>query len=252
MNSRGWAGRSPAPVRPGPRVAPAPVEPAQPALALRVLGVLVMLVLAGLLVTWGIDLGRRIGGIGGAGPAAAAAPPQAELDKVTAERDQLAVDAAAMLSEQKKTATQIKALEVENGKLSGDLELVESLVAPPPPGAGLLIRGVRARMLAPDRLHYVLLLAHGPRKGQPHFDGQLQLSVAMQVDGARQVIEFPGRDGADGAQYGVRVQRYQRLDGVLAVPRGAQVKTVQVRLLERGRVLAQQLATVKETPHVRP
>lgn len=251
MNSRGWAGRAPVPARPGPRAAPA--EPVQPALALRVLGVLVMLVLAGLLVTWGIDLGRRIGGIGGAGPAtvAAASPQQAELDKVTAERDQLAVDAAAMLSEQKKTATQIKALEVENGKLSGDLELVESVLAPPP-GAGLLIRGLRARMLAPDQLHYVLLLAYGPKKGQPHFDGQLQLSVAMQVDGGRKVIEFPGREGADSAQYGVQVGRYQRLDGVLAVPRGAQVKTVQVRLLERGQVLAQQVATVKDTPHVRP
>jgi hypothetical protein len=214
--------------------------------------VLVMLVLAGLLVTWGIDLGRRIGGIGGAGPAVAAAPSQAELDKVTAERDQLLVDAAAMLSEQKKTATQIKALEVENGKLSGDLELVESVLAPPPSGAGLLIRGLRVRMLAPDQLHYVLLLAHGPKKGQPHFNGQLQLSVALQVDGGRKVIEFPGREGADSAQYGVQVGRYQRLDGVLAVPRGAQVKTVQARLLERGQVLAQQVATVKDTPHVRP
>lgn len=117
-------------------------EPAAPyALGLRMLGVAVILVLAGALVVWGADLGRRIGVLSGADPQLSEAQTirllQNELTKLTVERNQLIkaeADAAVALQQ---SATQIKALELENTRLGNNMEALETqLAAEKKPHAG--------------------------------------------------------------------------------------------------------------------
>ena len=231
-----------------------PMEQQPAPLALRVLGVLVMLVLAGLLAWWGVDLGRRLFGAshGELSVEQRLALAQADLTRITLERDQLLAAGDSKAAAGKQTAQtddQIKSLEVENSKLVADLALAESLIPAEKPGTPLTIRGLQAELTAPDQLHYVLVLTRGEKKSKPQFSGQLQLALTVQQDGKTMVLQFP--EAPDDPQYKVVVQRYQRLDGVKPLPAGVTVSAVQVKLLENGQIVAQQSSTVKDA-HVRP
>lgn len=221
-------------------------------LVLRVLGLLAMAGLAALLVTFGIDLWHRLGNIGvdpGPSEQQQIASLQLELSRITVERDQLA---AATTANPAQGAIQIKALEVENSKLNTALSLAESLIPAEKAGAGLMIRALQAERLAPGQLHYVVLLSHGAKKTQPHFAGQMQLAVMTVQDGVQHVLEFPAEKSDDAARYEVTVSRYQRLDGMLALPAGAAAQVLRMRFIENGKVVAEQSSSVKESTDVRP
>lgn len=221
-------------------------QPGAQSLALRVVGIAVILVLAGMLVMWGADLGRRLGWWQGDN---AAEPPvlaalQSELTRVTAERNTLAADrrtasAAAEQAQQKMTA-----LAAENGRLRGDLTLVESLMPVDPAGSGLAVRALRAELVAPNQLHYVLVLGYGASKKQASFDGDLQLAVTLKKGTSTVVLQFPQENGADADRYHMTVTGYQRLDGQLTLPAGTEAQSVEVRLRTHDRVVRQQVADV--------
>ena len=116
-----------------PAAAPSGEAAVPYSLALRMLGVAVILVLAGALVVWGADLGRRIGVLSGAEPQLSEGQTlrllQNELTKLTVERNQLIkseADAAVALQQ---TATQIKALELENSRLGDNIVTLEAQLA---------------------------------------------------------------------------------------------------------------------------
>lgn len=227
-------------------------------IVLRVLGLLAMAGLAALLVMFGIDLWHRLGNIGvdqGPSEQQQIASLQLELSRVTVERDQLAAAAPANPA-QGQMATQIKALEVENSKLNTALALAERVLAGEKAGPGLAIRALQAEMVTPGQLHYVVLLSHGATKNQPHFAGQMQLAMMMVKGGVQQVFEFPAQlpaeKSSDAARYDVKVLRYQRLDGTLTVPDGATVQLLRVRFVDKGKVVAEQSSSVKESADVRP
>lgn len=215
-------------------------------LALRLLGIAVVLVLAGVLVVWGIDLGQRLFGAGAAGPDAPAAHASAELERVSAERDALLVEKGRVAAD----AGRLAALEAENGKLAADLALLESLLPPVKPGAGLVIQGMQARMATPRQLHYTVLLGYGAVKGQPRFDGRLHLALTVSKDGQRTLLEFPGAQG--GERYDVAVQRNARFDGTLELPDGAVAGALQVSLASKGKVVARQTVGVDELSKAGP
>lgn len=209
-----------------------------------------------------MDLGRRLGWL----PPPAVPPEVAQqlvslrgaLARMSNERDRLAVAGAAASAAggtadaaNKQTETQIKALKVENSKLTEDVGLLESLLPAPRAGAGLRILAFQAEMLTPTELHYVLLLTHGAGREESQFNGRLELAITMLRGADSQVLTFPERADS-AAQYGVTVRRYQRLDGMMSVPDGARATAVQVRLLEKGRAIATQSTTVKDTHHVPP
>jgi ABC-type transporter Mla subunit MlaD len=230
-------------------------EQKRPPLPVRVLGVVVMLVLAGMLVMWGIDLGKRIigAGSGETDPAAQAALGlQDELAKVNAERERLDAAGAAATAALKEAQGRIQALQADNSQLAGDLELTESQLPPEKAGAGPAIRGLRANMVSPTQLQYGLLLAYGAKKARPVLNGQLQFAVTLVQDGKKRVAEFPPEKDADGPQYVVKVQSRQRLDGMLELPPGARADSLQVSLLDKGQVVARLSTTVKDISHVSP
>lgn len=227
-------------------------------LFVRVAGVAVMVVLAGLLLVWGVDLGRRIfaAGAGEADPAepatAATAALQAELSKVSAERDRLDGAAAAASTALKQAQANLEALQAENAQLAGDLAMEDGQLPEEKAGAGPRVLALRAAMVTPTRLQYGVLLAYGGKKARPVFDGRLQLTVTAAKDGQSRLLEFPNGKLADAPQYVVNVQQHQRIDGVLDLPDVGNVTALQVRLLDKGQVVASRSVDIKEVAHVRP
>jgi len=224
-----------------------PVRP----LAVRALGVLMTLALVGVLLVWGVDLGRRLLGAshGELSAEQQLAAAQADLTKLTLERDQLLAAADGKSSANKQTESQIKAQQVENSKLTADLALVESLLPAEKPNAPLTIRAAQAEMPAPTQLRYVVLLARGANQAKPQFSGRMQLELMVEQDGKNTLLELPQQAG--DAAFQVVLERYLRIDGVRELPPGATVKALQVRLLEQDKIVAQQSITVKDN-HVRP
>lgn len=209
----------------------------------RGLGLAAVLVAGGVLVMWGVDLGKRVVGVsqGESGPTVAKqlAASELELARVSAERDEL----AAKLKAAPATAPAATASDAELAKLNADLALLEEALPPAKAGSGLVIRGMQARMAAPRLLHYTVLLQYGAKKKGPSaFAGRLKLAVAVILDGKKAVLEYP-KEGAE--RYDLKIDRYQRIDGTLEVPEGAKVVAVKVSLSEKGKVIADETTTVR-------
>lgn len=229
-----------------------PDQQAQPRpLALRLLGVAVTLALLALLIVWGVDLGKRLLGAshGELSVEQQLAAAQAELTKLTLERDQLLAAADGKSSASKQTESQIKLQQLENSKLAADLALLDTLVPADKPNTPLSIRGAQAALLTPAQLHYVIVLSRGANKSKPQFSGRLQLELMVEKDGKNTLMELPQQP--DDAAFQVVVQQTLRRDGDVELPPGSTAKALQVRVLEQDKVVAQQSITVKEG-HVRP
>lgn len=172
-----------------------------------------------------------------------------QVQSLQRERDQLRSKADAAESAihiehsmQQQLASQIKELEAENGRLKDDLAFFESML---PTGTGLkevAIQRLEGELLAPNRLRYRLLVRQGARDHR--FSGTLQLAVTVQQHGVSTVLVFPRHDEVDVDKYKLEFKYYQRVEGVLNVPEGAVIKAIQARVLENGKVRAQQSANL--------
>jgi hypothetical protein len=223
------------------------MEEARAPLLARVLGLAAVLVGTGVLVVWGVDLGKRVIGVsqGESGPSVARqlAASELELARVTAERDELAARLKAASAAPAASAPAAAGDAAELAKLNADLALLEEVLPAPKPGSGLVIRGMQARMVSPKLLHYTVLLQYGARKKGPSaFDGRLKLAVTVAQDGKTSVLEYP-KEGAE--RYDLKVDRYQRVDGTLELPEGAKAEAVKVSLSEKGKVVASEATAVR-------
>ena len=219
------------------------MEQVRAPMLVRVLGLAALLVAGGVLVMWGVDLGKRVIGVskGESGPTVARqlAATELELARVSAERDELAAKLKAIPA----AAPAPAASDAELAKLTADLALLEEALPPAKAGSGLVIRGMQARMAAPKLLHYTVLLQYGAKKkGSSAFNGRLKLAVAVIQDGKKAVLEYP-KEGVE--RYDLKVERYQRVDGTLEVPEGAKVVAVKVSLSEKDKVIADETTTVR-------
>ncbi|HMN81421.1 MAG TPA: hypothetical protein PKA20_16020 [Burkholderiaceae bacterium] len=178
-------------------------------------------------------------------------------DKLTAvldERARLALIANSADSQVKveqsateRLAAQLRLLEAENGKLKADLAYLESLLpAPEVTGEGAVaIRRFQVEAGdAPNQLHYRALLAQGGR-AEREFSGSFQLVVAAEsMLGKAANWTWPEAGSADARdRTRLHFKRFQRVEGSVDVPVGVRVRSVQLRVLERGVVRAQQSAT---------
>ena len=227
-------------------------------IGLRAGAIALAIVLSGLLLMWGIDLGRRIiNGASHATSAAAATPTpatqiaalQAELTRAEVERARLAaiVDKSAKDGElSERLSIQIKSLEVENSKLIDDLAEFASQLPALKAGATLAMHRAEAELIATNQLHVRLLLTAAAKST---LGGQLVLALVGEQGGAAQTLAFPGVAG-DPA-YVVGPGKFQRVDVTLALPDGFTVKSLSARVLEKGQVRLQQAVPLRSAYHVR-
>lgn len=170
---------------------------------------------------------------------------KAQVETLTAERDQFSATVNAAESQlniersaQKQMATQVKTLEAENTRLKEDLAFFESLLPNATGPQGVTIRRLKIDQIAPNQVRYRLLVMQGG-KGDQLFSGNLQLSVAALQDGKNAMINFPDGNPAEQDKFKLSFKHYQRVEGVLTLPEGATTKLVQARVLEKGQIRAQ-------------
>lgn len=224
------------------------IEPQWPWPARLVL-LLAVLLLCGVSAWYAYGLGR-----GAAGPGGTAGSAQ-RIEQLQREREKLQTDANAAESKwnieraaQQQLLKQVKTLETENVRLKEDLAFFESLMPAEGGPRGLAIRRMNVDSPAQNQVRYRVLVMQGG-KGDIEFNGTLALFVTGLQAGKSVTLTFPDPK-AMGAQpdaeaFKISFKRYQRLEGVITVPDGMQVRSVQARVLERGQMRAQQSANLQ-------
>jgi hypothetical protein len=218
---------------------------------LRVAFIGIVLGLGGAVAMWTYDLGRNITGFNPGAINQRLTLLKEQVEKLSSERDQFSTTVNAAESQlniersaQNQLAEQVKVLETENTKLKEDLTFFESLL-PADSGKGIAIRRLKADLVAPNQLQYRVLVMQGGRgKGKPDFVGNLQLAVTVVQEGKSVMMMFPSGNSGEVDKFKLGFKHYQRAEGVLTLPDGASVKTVQARILENGQIRAQQSANL--------
>lgn len=178
---------------------------------------------------------------------------KSELEGVNAERLRLEaiVNSADSQIKVEQTAAsrlvgQIKSLEQDNARLKSDVAYFESLL----PAAGQSDAGVSIRRFEVmqeaqgSQLRYRALVLQGGRQ-EKEFSGSVQLVVATMNAGKPVNWTWPDQAGPEMRDRGrLSFKRYQRLEGVIDLPAGSTVRSVQLRVLEKGVVRAQQAASL--------
>ncbi|HTN65743.1 MAG TPA: DUF6776 family protein [Burkholderiaceae bacterium] len=210
---------------------------------------LLLLALALAIALWAYRMGRDFSGFDPAAAKQHIAQLTQQVKQLQLERDQLhsSVDASESRitieqAAQQELAIQIKTLEAENAKLKEDLAFFESML---PTGTGtqdVAISRLEGELEAPNRLHYRLLVRQKVR--QQGFRGNLQLSLTVVQHGTTTVLQFPQANAGDADKYRLEFKYYQRVEGVLSVPEGAVIKAISARVLEQGKLRAQQSTTL--------
>lgn len=211
---------------------------------LRAVFIAIVVGLGGAMAMWAYDLGRSFTGIRPVATTAELAEVQAQLKATSDERDRFETTVNAAESQlnierslQAQLARQIKTLESENTKLKEDLSFFESLLPTDTGAQGITIRRLKAELTEPTQLRYRLLLMQGGKVARD-FGGNYQIIVALVQEGKSAMISFPKPDEAD--KFKLSFKHYQRVEGEVSIPAGAVVKSVQIKVLEKGALRAQQ------------
>lgn len=199
----------------------------------------------GAIALWTYDLGRSFA----FGPKFSAKQVQLlqkQIELISAERDQLASTANTVESKeniekstQKQLTEQVKALTTENLKLKDDLVFFESLMPSSTGAEGITIKRIKAEMQGPGQLRYQILVMQGG-KGNRDFGGEVQLTLTLVQAGKPAMMQFPDAKAGESGKIKLLFRHYQRLDGVITLPDGATVKTVLVKVMDKGQQRAQQ------------
>jgi uncharacterized small protein (DUF1192 family) len=213
---------------------------------LRILYLAIAVGVGGAMVLWGYDLGQDLAGFSPRLAKEQLTALKEEINILRAERDQFSATANAAESRiniarsaQNQLVTQVKALEAENIKLKEDLAFFESLLPADSGKQEVSIRSLKVDVVAPNELHYRLLIMRGGRRSK-EFVGNLQLAVTISKDGNSAMINFPEGKNDDAGKFKLEFKHYQRVEGILTLPDGAVMQAVQARVLEKGQIRAQQ------------
>ena len=132
-------------------------------------------------------------------------------------------------------AKQVKVLEEENARLKEELAFFESLVPGERKEDRLTIHRFKVEPNGmPGEYRYRMLVYQGTARESHEFQGSVQLVVTLQRESKNVIVTLPEGRGASDPNYKLSFRRVQRVEGLFKVDSSAQVKTVQVRVLENG------------------
>lgn len=199
---------------------------------------------------WVYDAGRSIAGFDSKSSAEALAELRGRLALLEAELSSVRGVASAADSNlkieraaQQQLALQVRSLEAENASLKQDLAFFEGLVPDNANGGeqGLRINRFRVEPEMPGgQYRYRMLLVHNASRQQKEFRGDLQFVLKVQQGGKDAMITYPSGSDPNVQRYRLEVKHFQRAEGVLPIPPGAVLKSVEVRILQEGVVRARQ------------
>lgn len=142
---------------------------------------------------------------------------------------------------QQQLLSRIQNLERENRALKEDILLFERLI--PVVGEDATVRIENFRVMHDDggRYRYRILLAFQPDRQNPEFRGRLQLAVSFTLAGKEQQVLFPDKRVAAG-EYQFELKHFLRREGVFELPLNAQIRAVEVRVLQGDTLKSKRLA----------
>lgn len=215
----------------------------------RALAVVALLSVSLALARWVYDAGRSIAGFDSQTSSQALSDLKGRVSELETELSSVRGVASAADSNlkiervaQQQLAQQVRALESENAALKQDLAFFEGLLPESIGGE----QGVRINRFqvepggAAGQYRYRLLIIHSASRQQKEFRGELQFSLKVQVGGKDAMISLPSEKDADRQRYKLDVKHFQRAEGVLPVPAGAVLKSVEVRIVQDGVVRVRQ------------
>ena len=131
----------------------------------------------------------------------------------------------------------LRELEAENAELKEDMLIFERLVPVVGQGSPARIESFRAAKEAPTRYRYRLLLAYQPAQRGAEFRGAYQLHARYSLGGTAQQKIYPDIKGVS-----VEMRHFLRREGVIELPPGAELVSLELRLLQDGKLLGKQEA----------
>ena len=210
-----------------------------------VAGIVLLAVVAGMW-WWGFDFGRFFGGFDHKQTELRLAALETENTELRTENVQLRAKTMQQESElamaagtQSSLSKQALLLQNENSQIKEELVFLQKLVADSNKQVGLSIQRIVVEREREDAWHYSLLLVRG---GSPkdEFDGHATLQVnVLPAAGSGQparptIVTLPDDQADAAAALKLNFKYYQRLEGTISVPKGAQVRAVTVRAFESG------------------
>ena len=213
-------------------------------------GAIVLIVSLSLaLAAWVYDAGRSIAGFDSRSTSRELAELKNRIVELDAELSVVRGVASAADSNlkiervaQQQLAQQVRLLESENSALKQDLAFFEGLL-PDSVGGEQGVRINRFRIEsdgASGQRRYRLLVIHNASRQQKEFRGELQFVLKVQQAGKDVMITVPSETDSDKQRYKLEVKHFQRAEGILPVPPGAILKSVEARILQDGVVRVRQ------------
>jgi hypothetical protein len=182
------------------------------------------------LALWAFEFGKSIAGLD-SHSADELQRLRVEAVRLNSERDKavsIANTAESLLKAEKtvqdRLAQQLRQSEAENMALKNDLGFFERLL-PAGAGEGLAIRGLQVESPSPGRVRFQLLVMQ-TGKTLAEFKGRYEVSLAGTLDGKPWGFTPPS-----GPQP-LQLKQYLRVEGLLAPPAQAVVKTASVRVMD--------------------
>lgn len=195
---------------------------------------------------WGFDFGQIFGGFNRREIEQDLATARADVDRLTREAAALRLANSGLESElamtrgaQAALSRQLSELTQEAQAAKEELAFLQKLVADSSKQVGLSIPRLVVERAAEDAWHYSVLVVRG---GTPRddFQGRLALAVTLvpaQDDAGRDhpsTMRLPDDQPDAAPALKLRFKYYQRIEGVLKVPPGTQVRSLTVRAYEDG------------------
>jgi hypothetical protein len=209
-----------------------------------VLGVVLVAVIGGMW-WWGFDFGQFFGGVNRQEAEARMAALEAgnvELRKENArlKSKTLQQETELAMASGKEATLSRQALELsaENAQIKEELAFLQQLVADSNKQAGLSIQRLTVDRESDGAWRYQVLVVRG---GSPkeEFTGNVTMHLTLQAAQGSPALRptlmtLPDDQAGSAAAFALKFKYYQRLEGTIAVPAGAAIRSVTVRAYETG------------------
>ena len=144
-------------------------------------------------------------------------------------------------STQQQLTLRVKTLELENTALKEDILLFERLIPVPGDEAAVRVENFRLVRDGENRFRYRLLVAFQPAKQSLDFRGRLQIMITYRLNNMNHELMAPDKKDMS-SDFLVETRHFWRKEGVFELPQGAQLGSVEARLLQGDKLKAKRSA----------
>lgn len=141
---------------------------------------------------------------------------------------------------QQQLRLKVEGLERENAMLKEDVRAFEHLGASADAPSMLRIENFRVLPDGENVYRYRVFLVYSPDKNNADFRGRLRLLVTYFLQGKELQFHQP-ESGVDGPEYDLKLRHYLRREGVVKLPPGAELKTIEARVFQGDALKARKL-----------